>query len=124
MELGSAAASAELAGPEITACLQANARRRRLSEHKVHKRLRIIGGAAAGKLLLVGARGDDAPHDGEGAPPAGVTWPCGAPLLCHPFHVLLPLLRRGAALQGRAMFSRSTGLCFYRRAPGRHGRRV
>ncbi len=37
-----------------TACLQANARRRRLSEHKVHKRLRIIGGAAAGKLLLSG----------------------------------------------------------------------
>ena len=34
--------------------LQANARRRRASEHKVHKRLRIVGGAAAGKLLLSG----------------------------------------------------------------------
>lgn len=34
--------------------LQANARRRRASEHKVHKRLRIVGGAMAGKLLLSG----------------------------------------------------------------------
>ena len=34
--------------------LQANARRRRASEHKVHKRLRIVGGATAGKLLLSG----------------------------------------------------------------------
>ncbi len=35
-------------------CTQANARRRRESEHKVHKRLRIVAGAAAGKLLLSG----------------------------------------------------------------------
>lgn len=34
--------------------MQANARRRRASEHKVHKRLRIVGGATAGKLLLSG----------------------------------------------------------------------
>ena len=34
--------------------LQANARRRLASEHKVHKRLRIVGGATAGKLLLSG----------------------------------------------------------------------
>ncbi len=37
-----------------TGCTQANARRRRESEHKVHKRLRIVAGAAAGKLLLSG----------------------------------------------------------------------
>ncbi len=33
---------------------QANARRRNVAEHKTHRRLRIIGGACAGKRLLSG----------------------------------------------------------------------